>query len=72
MTFEVIHDFGGRYGSIYFGLEVSASVYIRDDDAEVEAWAVEGVHMPLAAMPDGLHEFMLALGIEEWQAEGGE
>lgn len=68
MTFEVIHDFSGRYGAVFYDLEVSASVYVTEEETEVESWAVEGVRMPLSALPDGLYDFFVALAIEEWEA----
>jgi hypothetical protein len=68
MYFEVTHDFSDRHGSIFFGLEVTASVYVTEGKAEVEHWDVEGVRMPLSALPDGLYDFFLELAIEEWEA----
>ena len=68
MSIEVIHDFDGRHGSIFFGLEVTASVDVTEEEAEVQSWQVEGVRMPLSAMPEGLYDYMVALAIDEWEA----
>lgn len=68
MNFIVFADFADRHGSIFYGLEVSADVWITDDESEVKSWDVEGVRMPLKALPDGLYDFLVALAVEEWEA----
>lgn len=69
MGIEVIHEFSGRHESIYYGLEVSAQVYVADDDSvEVESWAVEGVQMPLSTLRGGLYDFLVAMAFEEREA----
>jgi len=64
----LVDDLGGRYNSIAYGLEVEADVYITEDEAEVESWKVEGVRMPITALPDGMYDFFVALAIEEGEA----
>lgn len=66
MNIEVTYDFDGRYGPFFFGLEVTAEVFVTEDDADIQSWAVEGVRMPRSAMPSGLWDFMVQLAIEEW------
>lgn len=64
----LVDDLGGRYNSIAYGLEVEADVYITEDEAEVESWKVEGVRMPITALPDGMYDLFVALATEEGEA----
>jgi hypothetical protein len=66
----LVDDMGGRHNSIAYGLEVEADVYITEDEAEVESWKVEGVRMPITALPDGMYDYLAELALEEWGVSG--
>jgi hypothetical protein len=69
MIIEVTKDFGGRYNGVAYGLEVSAQVYVTEDEAEVLNWAVDGIRMPSSGLNDTMEAYFVEVAIEEWAAD---